>query len=278
MLDITKLSDSAEPLNPKLMDLLTQFRRIQVSLFPIITSSHSSNHVVFHDSRFPIKGEGAKKSVAQLWIDYPDTSDKEKIVFVLQSKDIYNSRFRNERRNRNITKDPAKMLKYLKTYVQPYSPKEVSSMTKEVIDNKFSNWRWNALKACREVVQCDMNVIYEEAKRMAELGLRAQTARFQKVLDEGLTLYEEGKYVESRKDKDFVHLFFNPDDSISVWFDSTSDKTGGLLPYYKSFEDLPEHVATRMSMLKITAEATFVPDVGVRADDRSFWVDMGGRY
>jgi hypothetical protein len=267
--------DTAEPLDPKLMDLLTQFRRIQVSLFPIKAMKTTSEHVSFYDSRFPIGGIEGRKSVAQLWID---RNNKNEEVFVIHSKDIYNPRFRNERRNRNITKDPAKMLKYLKTYVQPYTARELAKMTKDVMESKFSDWRWNALKACKEVVQCDMNIIYEEAKRMAELGIRAQTARFQKVLDEGLTLYEEGKYVESRKDRDLVHLFLNPDDSISVWFDSTSDKTGGLLPHYTSFEELPEQVATRMAMLKMTSENTFVPDVGVRANDRSFWVDVGGRY
>ena len=275
MLDMTQLMDSEEPLDPKLMDLLTQFRRIQVSLFPIKAVKRSSDHISFYDSRFPISGNEARNAVAKLWID---TNNKNEDVFVIQSKDIYNPRFRNERRSRNITKDPAKMLKYLKTYVHPFTPRELSKMTKDVMESKFSDWRWTTLKACKEVVQCDMNVIYEEAKRMAELGLRAQTARFQKILDEGLTLYEEGKYVESRKDRDFVHLFFNPDDSISVWFDSASDKTGGLLPHYTSVEELPEHVATRMAMLKITTENTFVPDVGVRANDRSFWVDVGGRY
>jgi len=275
MLDITQPMDTAEPLDPKLMDLLTQFRRIQVSLFPIKAMKTTSEHVSFYDSRFPIGGIEGRKSVAQLWID---RNNKNEEVFVIHSKDIYNPRFRNERRNRNITKDPAKMLKYLKTYVQPYTARELANMTKDVMESKFSDWRWTALKACKEVVQCDMNIIYEEAKRMAELGIRAQTARFQKVLDEGLTLYEEGKYVESRKDRDLVHLFLNPDDSISVWFDSTSDKTGGLLPHYTSFEELPEHVATRMAMLKMTAENAFVPDVGMRATDRSFWVDVGGRY
>jgi hypothetical protein len=275
MLDITQPMDTAEPLDPKLMDLLTQFRRIQVSLFPIKAMKTTSEHVSFYDSRFPTGGIEGKKAVAQLWID---TNNKREEVFVIQSKEIYNPRFRNERRSRNITKDPAKMLKYLKTYVQPYTARELAKMTKDVMESKFSDWRWTALKACKEVVQCDMNIIYEEAKRMAELGIRAQTARFQKVLDEGLTLYEEGKYVESRKDRDLVHLFFNPDDSISVWFDSTSDKTGGLLPHYTSFEELPEHVATRMAMLKMTAENAFVPDVGMRATDRSFWVDVGGRY
>lgn len=275
MLDITHVVNNAEPLNPKIMGLLTQFRRIQVSLFPIVVMRMGAEHVKFYDSRFPIDGKESKHAVASLWID---TNSKGEDVFVLRSKEIHNQRFRNERRNSKLTGDPAKMLKYLKDYVLGYNPKELASMTKEVMTDGFSNWRWKTMKATRDVVDCGMKVIYEEAKRMAELGLRAQTAKFQKVLDEGLALYEEGVYAENRKDRDFVHLFFNPDDSISVWFDLNSDKVAGLSVHYKSFDDLPEQVATRVAMLKMSEVEKLVPDVGVRVNDRSFWVDMGGRY
>lgn len=275
MLDITQITASEEPVSPKIMGLLTQFRRIQVSLFPLIVTRAGSEQINFYDSRFPINGSEAKKAVAKLWLD---TNSKGEDVFVLHSKEIHNPRFRNERRSRKMTGDPAKMLKYLKDYVLGFNPKELASMTKDVMADKFSDWRWKAMKATRDVVACDMQVIYEEARKMADLGLRAQTAKFQKVIDEGLALYEEGKYVESRKDKDLVHLFFNPDDSVSLWFDGGSDKTTGLSPYYKSFDDLPEQVASRAAMLKMTEANTFIPDVGIRADDRSFWVDVGGRY
>ena len=275
MLDISQITASEEPVNPKIMGLLTQFRRIQISLFPLIVTKAGSEQINFYDSRFPTNGDAMKKPVAKLWLD---TNSKGEEVFVLHSKAIDNPRFRNERRSRKITGDPAKMLKYLKTYVLGYDPKELSLMTKDVMANKFESWRWQATRATRDVVACDMQVIYEEAKRMADLGLRAQTAKFQKVIDEGLALYEEGKYVESRKDRDLVHLFFNPDDSISLWFDALSDKTTGLSIHYKSFDDLPEQVATRAAMLKISEIKTFIPDVGIRADDRSFWVDVGGRY
>jgi hypothetical protein len=275
MLDISQITDLEEPVNPKIMGLLTQFRRIQISLFPLIVTKAGTEQVNFYDSRFPINGEEMRKAVAKLWID---TNSKKEDVFVLHSKAIDNPRFRNERRSRKITGDPAKMLKYLKTYVLGYDPKELAAMTKNVMADKFEDWRYKATRATRDVVACDMQVIYEEVKRMADLGLRAQTAKFQKIIDEGLALYEESKYVESRKDKDLVHLFFNPDDSINLWFDARSDKTTGLASHYASFDDLPEQVATRAAMLKISEIKTFIPDVGIRVDDRSFWVDVGGRY
>lgn len=275
MLDISQITNLEEPINPQIMGLLTQFRRIQISLFPLIVTKAGTEQVNFYDSRFPTNGDGAKKAVAKLWID---TNSKGDGVFVIESKTIDNPRFRNERRARKMTGDPAKMLKYLKTYVLGYDSKEIARMTKDVMTGKFESWHWQATRATRDVVACDMQVIYEEAKRMADLGLRAQTAKFQKVIDEGLALYEESKYVESRKDKDLVHLFFNPDDSVSLWFDTHSDKTTGLSSHYKSFDDLPEQVATRAAMLKISEVKTFIPDVGIRVDDRSFWVDVGGRY
>lgn len=275
MLDISQITDLEDPVNPKIMELLTQFRRIQISLFPLIVTKSGTEQVNFYDSRFPTNGDGMKKAVARLWVD---TNSKKDDVFVIESKAIDNPRFRNERRARKITGDPAKMLKYLKTYVLGYDPKELAGMTKNVMADKFESWRYQATRETRNVVACDMQVIYEEARRMADLGLRAQTAKFQKVIDEGLALYEESKYVESRKDKDLVHLFFNPDDSISLWFDSRSDKTTGLSIHYKSFDNLPEQVASRVAMLKISETKTFIPDVGIRVDDRSFWVDVGGRY
>ena len=83
MLDISQITDLEEPVNPKIMGLLTQFRRIQISLFPLIVTKAGTEQVNFYDSRFPINGEEMRKAVAKLWID---TNSKKEDVFVFIPK------------------------------------------------------------------------------------------------------------------------------------------------------------------------------------------------
>jgi hypothetical protein len=266
MLDISKMS---EGLDPRLADLVAQFRRIQVSRFPLLVVNED-REVKFVDSRF-LGIEGKWKVVGWLFID---TMENDQETLVLASPSIFNDRFRGDRRNRKMTKDPKKMLKYLQTYVRPFSSAQIAKRTFRDADGMFDTWKYRTNSEASSVMRLSMQDVYEEIKRMRELGIKAQTEKFQRVMDEGLEKYEAHKQIENRKgEKDLIHVFFNPDDSVATH--SFTDKPD-LLPHYDSIDEVPYELSSKIGLLRLGEKEKYVPNVGVQIDDRTFWIDIGG--
>jgi hypothetical protein len=65
MIDTTKLTEN---LDPRLANLVTQFRRIQVSKFPLVAIEAGSCEVRFYDSRFLDESNKKYKVVGQLFL------------------------------------------------------------------------------------------------------------------------------------------------------------------------------------------------------------------
>jgi hypothetical protein len=264
MLDISTMTDE---INPILKDLVTQFRRIQVSRFPLIVRN-SGHSVTFVDSRFVNEDRWQERVVAELFIDKSD----DKQMLVLESKLIVNQRFTATRKHQKQTKDTKKMLKYLQTYVRPFTPKQIADRTFRKAENAFDSWKWNVRQNASSVIGLSMHEVYEELKRMRDLGLKAQTAAFQKAMDEGIERYEESQEVKDREaKKTMAHIFFNSDESVSVNWEHSAE----LLQDYENVDAMPYEVASKIAMLRISDADKLVPSVGMKVDDRTFWVDMG---
>lgn len=65
MIDTTKLTEN---LDPRLAHLVAQFRRIQVSKFPLVAIDAGSCEVRFYDSRFLNESDKKRKVVGQLFL------------------------------------------------------------------------------------------------------------------------------------------------------------------------------------------------------------------
>ena len=273
MIDISNLTENLEP---RLANLVAQFRRIQVSKYPLIAVGTSPTKLTFVDSRFLGMDEYNHKVVGELFLTTREVSNgvetQEETVFVVDSHLISNGRFINRRAKQVITKDPQKALKNVQAYVRPFSGSSISRWTKQKALGAFQDWTWNVRKDARETMQIDMKVIYEEVKRMRELGIRAQTEAFQKAIDEGVEKFEAMRHVDNKNFNELVHVFFNPDDSVSV---TTQKPFEGIEPEYASIDVAPYELSSRVGMLRMMEATNYVPQVGVKMNDRTFWVDMG---
>jgi hypothetical protein len=263
MIDIMSLKPD---LHPKLASLIGQFRRIQVSKFPLIADQRSSTFIRFMDSRFNADNS---ERVGSLRLD----SDDDKDVYVISSPTIVNSRYKGARKNEKQTKDPAKALKYLQSFIRPFTPQRIASYSFSNVDRKFDHWRWDIEKQAGSIMRLNMHQVYEEIKRMRELGLKAQTADFQRAMDEGLEKYEHMKATANRKIEELMHVFFNPDESADIHMHKPYE---GIAASYASINEMPYDLASRISMLRIGEVDSYVPNVGIRTDDRTFWVDLVG--
>lgn len=273
MIDVSNLTEN---LDPRLANLVAQFRRIQVSKFPLIAVESGSCMVRFIDSRFQGNEDRRYKVVGDLFLETRDVSNGEsqEDVFVVQSQLINIGRYNSDRKHRKITKDVAKTLKNLQDYIRPFSAKQISERTKGIAWDKLQNWKWEARKQARDSMGFDMNIIYEEVKRMKDLGIRAQTEKFQKAMDEGVERYEEARKAEAVDERSLAHVFINPDDSVELRLlnEGEAYATKDICAHYVSVDEMPYELSSKLAMLRMTEAETFVPYVGTKIDDRTFWL------
>lgn len=274
MIDTTKLTEN---LDPRLANLVTQFRRIQVSKFPLVAIDAGSCEVRFYDSRFLNESDKKLKVVGQLFLETRELPDGvTEDVFVVQSKRINVGRYNSDRKHQKITKDDKKTLKNLQDYIRPFNAQHIADRTKGNAWDKLQNWKWGIRRQARESMGFDMDVIYEEVKRMKDLGLRAQTEKFQKAMDEGIAMFEENKLVDKVAERDLVHVFINPDDSVEVQLAKNVEDYAAkeIRTAYSYVDEMPYELSSKVAMLRMTEAETFVPYVGVKVDDRTFWLHL----
>ena len=157
----------------EIKSLLTDFRRVQVSRFPIDVraTDNDDNIICFTDSRFPTNAVNYKRNLAVLETNGVD--DKGRRVYVLRGRLIKNEKYaeHNDDYHSRETTDLKKLSKFLRDYVKPYSPLEVSKMGSDVSDDLHA-WRGEARRGFREVVgQVSESDVAEEVAYLKSVGV-----------------------------------------------------------------------------------------------------------
>jgi hypothetical protein len=265
MLNLMLSPDTCE----EIKSLLTDFRRVQVSRFPIEVKSASAdaNTIVFMDSRFPVDVIHWKRNLAVLQLNGRD--DKGRRIFILHSRLIENEKYseHNDDYHSRETTDIKKMAKFLRDYVKPYSPQEISEMGSDV-RNDYYDWQQEAQHQLRRIVgQLGSADIAEEVAYLKSVGVQFRSEKFREIATTGLELYEEAK---RRKEASIVHahVYIHPDDSVSV---TVAD---GRTHAFETLDSVPEIVRQQVAMLMMVDMNQYVPEVGKRTKDKMFWVHV----
>lgn len=253
----------------EIKSLLTDFRRVQVSRFPIdvVATDNDNNRIVFVDSRFPTNTVHYKRNLAVLEANTVD--DKGRKIYVLRSRLIKNEKYaqHNDDYHSRETTDRKKLSKFLRDYVKPYSPQEISQMGSNMSDDYFS-WQNEARRNFRAVAgQVSESDIAEEVAYLKSVGVQFRSDKFRDIATKGLELYNEMK---RRQDSDIknVHVYINPDESVHVTV--SEDKTYS----YDTLDGVPEIVRQQVAMLMMVDMKQYVPEVGKRTDEKMFWVHV----
>lgn len=265
MLNLILNPDTCE----EIKSLLADFRRVQVSRFPIEVkaAASDSNVIAFVDSRFPTNTVHFKRNLAVLRTNGVD--DKGRKSFVLQSRLISNekySEFNDDYRSRETT-DIKKMAKFLREYVKPYSPQEISEMGGN-ISSDYYDWQQEAAQQFRRVAgQVTTVDIAEEIAYLKSVGVQFRSDKFREIATTGLELFDEMK---RRKESGIVHahVYIHPDDSVSV------SVTEGRTYAFETLDSVPEVVRQQVAMLMMVDMNQYVPEVGKRTKDKMFWVHV----
>lgn len=252
----------------ELKQVLKEFRRVQVSRFPIRADCEEMS-IRFFDSRIPHSKQLAEVSV--------ETNDKDEEYFCLESRLIINDRFMrgNNRRNQKHTKDPKKLLRYMRDYVKPFSAKEISRESAEYHDRFTGHWRNEAESLMRDLCNMSREEVMQEMIRMQAIGYKPQTEKFAQMMEKGLPAWVEYKRRAERSVMN-VHVFINPDESVEVY---CSDKLGfaginqGTTPF-NSLADTPTSIQQHVAMLRMMDNKAFIPEVGTKIDANNYWVEV----
>lgn len=266
------LRDSIHPL---LKQLLTDFRRVQVSRFPIEVTQHhndDSHAVRFVDSRFPTDSWRKDRILAYLSIDGYDAKLRPKLK--LYSRRIENEKYsaQNDDYYQKVTADPKKMAAWLREYVKPYSQEEVMGRSPSGIAYEYDEWRVKPRQEFRSVVQrLTPEDVAQEIMYLQSVGVQFRSDKFQQIASQGVELYTEAKQRENNP-KCNAHVFIQPDESVLVTV--TSSPTGAHELQFESLDRAPEYIQQQVAMLRLCERGQYIPEVGKANTERDFWVHV----
>jgi hypothetical protein len=253
-----------EEINPIFTQLIADFRRTQVSRFPIdVVSINHGSMIVFKDSRFPTQSVKVTNIVGTLRDCGLDKRDKQ--VYEVRSRLINNEKYacHNDDYYSRTTNDPKKIGKYLKDYFKLFTPTEISALTSRKFDGHHENWADEFRWKLRDVVSVEPSELFAEIKHLVDMGTEFRSDKFKRIVAEGMPMFEE--HTRRRTKKDSTHIFINPDDSVHATFKENTST-------YQTLEEMPEDMQQQVAMLRMVEADTFIAEVGMKMSANTYWI------
>jgi len=265
-----------ENVRPELVKLITEFRRAQVSRFPINVdaTTDAKDLIRFVDSRLPMDSWNPKYLLARLEVS--DTDKNGNPVYKLSSRLIENEKYssRNKEYHTKATNDLKKLLKLLKEYVKPYSAQEIASVSQFEATCKYEEWQELPQKFFNQAASgIGREDLAKEVLALMQRGVEFHTDKFRRVALEGMP-----HYIESARRQNMpscrTHVYVQPDDSVVV---TTMPNNAGVDMGCLNYENLqasPVPIQQAVAMLLMVDGNTFVPEAGFKVNDKQFWVEV----
>ena len=265
-------------LHPLLKQLLTDFRRVQVSRYPIEVTQHNDDdvHAVkFVDSRFPTDSWRRERVLAYMATQGVDDKGRPKLT--LYGRLIENAKYSNtsDEYHQKVTTDPKKMASWLREYVKPYSQQEIMNRAIQAssVQYDYDQWRAQPRVQFRDIVHhMTADDVAEEIMYLKSVGVQFRSQKFQDVATQGLELYAEAKR-RLHAPKQHAHVFIQPDGAVLVTAKDIPNFKGFELQF-ESFEQMPEAIQQQVAMLRMCERGQYVTEVGRMNSDTDFWVHV----
>ena len=265
-----------DTIHPLLKQLLTDFRRVQVSRFPVDVVQHSDDdtHAVkFVDSRYPSDSWRKDRILAYLSITGNDAKLRPKLT--LYSRLIENEKYSQENDDyyQKTTTDPRKMASWLREYVKPYTQAEVVERSPRGVAFDYDEWKTRPRSDFRTLTNSlTPDDLAEEIMYLQSVGVQFRSQKFVDIATQGLELYAESNR-RLGNPKRSAHVFIQPDDSVLV----SASRDGGFPTVELQFERMeqaPEAIQQQVAMLRLCERGQYIPEVGRMNTDRDFWVHV----
>jgi L-fucose mutarotase/ribose pyranase (RbsD/FucU family) len=260
--------DASIVIEPRIKQLVADFRKTQVSRFPIdVYPMGDGEGVRFVDSRFPTNKINKDHVLAMLYIKNVVGGT----TLVIESRLISNDKYAsyNEEYCTKSTKDTKKMFKLMKDFIKPYSGQEIAQKTYMGTGTEFDEWQKKPLWDARKFNNIGYEALYQEIAKLLERGVTPQTEVFKDVYEKGLPAYLEFKRREQLSPPT-THIYINPDESV-ILTNMKGDNKGSQT--ITNITECSAQMQQNIAMLKIMEDNAYVPEVGKRVTDKEFWVE-----
>ena len=252
---------------PQLKQLVNEFRRVQVSRFPIEVVVEGDGKLIgFVDSRFPTDRFNVSNMLAMLYVE--DTG----CPIIIESRLIKNDKYavHNDKYRTRSTHDIKKMFKYMKEYIKPFSGQEIAQKSYRGVQHDFEQWQtksaWDVREALREL---DWNDWMEGIGRLQALGIEPPTKKFAELARTAIPHFEEMKRRNAMEEPNY-HIHLNPDDSVVVTIMRGEEKGSSIK---ESLDACPLFIQQAIGMLKMVDNQKRVPEVGTKVSPKEFWIE-----
>lgn len=269
------LNDLDKIVDDTLKDVLVQFRKVQVSRYPIELrrADTTRDMLTITDSRFPTDTRHRNSVIAMMWTDEVDSRSGNSVTqYCIESRLIRNEKYASHNSDYYVKKttDPKKFFKYLKEYAKPFSYQEVALRSMRNAESKFDDWRDS--KRRDAYVSVSWEDVMDEVVKLHALGVTPQTDKFKNMYEKSLPDYLEYKAVKNRTFKR-IHVLLQMDGTVAVssLADYADVQKGSTL--YEGLDHVPQHIQEQVGMLRMMSVGDFVPNVGLKVNEKEFWVE-----
>jgi len=254
---------------PQLKHLVNEFRRVQVSRFPIEVVTQGGNMMIgFVDSRFPTDRFNVSNMLAMLYVE----SVEEKPTITIESRLINNEKFarHNDKFRTRSTHDVKKMFKYMKEYIKPFSGQEIAQKSYRGVQHQFEQWQMKPTWGVREALnQLEPKDFMEGIAKLQALGIEPPTEKFAELAKTAIPHFEEMKRRDAMEEPNY-HIAMNPDDSVVLTIMRDEEKGSSTK---ESLDACPMFIQQAIGMLKMMDDQSHIPEVGTKISVKEFWIE-----
>lgn len=210
------------------------------------------------------------------------------LTYGIYSRKISNPKFSHGRDQHNMvmSKDLKKAVKHAKTYLTPYSTRELAEAFYEPMSDNSQNSLNHAKRQLFDTldpVRNNNKLIVAELLNLMSQGATFVTREFQEVaktLKDRVEIYHE----QERRQVDalFVRVYNIGEDpyadvqvAYNVRQNSFARKALDNQTMTYKMSELPEDIAHAVASLSILNNKQYVTHVGMKIDERHFWVERG---
>lgn len=211
------------------------------------------------------------------------------LTYAVQSRRIANPKYAYHRDQHHMmmTKDLKKAIKLAKAFLTPYTTGEMATAMYEEIHNNTGRELERTKRQMMDTldpINYNKEVIIAELLNLMRQNVEFTTPQFKdiaKVLQDRVEIYKE--QADRQVSALFVRLYsVGSDTYVDVKEARDVRKTGFAKDALKDTElktyllaDLPEDITHSIASLNILTNNQYVTNVGMKIDDRHFWVERG---
>lgn len=217
--------------------------------------------LMFFDSRF-VSDEDKPVFELRYAPSYTRGKDYE---YVVESKRIHNAKFSayNSDYHTRATVDPKKAVRIALEVAKPFSWYELGLRTKKDANRQHEMWMSEGSHVAMEL-NIGHKDIYEELNNLVKQGVSFTTPAFKKAI-EALDVYRE--WYKKQQKSPLLNCVV---EDAGKFYLVKDPKTPPVV--YEDFDLMPEAYRNKVSLLRIMGDRHFIPEVGYKADIRTYWL------